>query len=63
MYEVTLNPGKFAVLAGPLVDSFSLTLDDVHHTRPLVDAIVIQVNMFPILNEFATKKSLNVCCL
>ncbi|XP_077301916.1 poly(A) binding protein interacting protein 1 isoform X2 [Arctopsyche grandis] len=40
--EVTYSPGRFATLSGPLVDSFSLTLDDVQHTQPLVEAIVNQ---------------------
>lgn len=43
--EVTYSPGRFATLSGPLVDSFSLTLDDVQHTQPLVDAIVNQVTL------------------
>jgi hypothetical protein len=41
--EVTFSPGRFASLSGPLVDSFTATLNDVQHTQPLVDAIVNQV--------------------
>ncbi|CAH2107483.1 unnamed protein product [Euphydryas editha] len=42
MCEITVDPGKFDTLCGPLVDSFILTLNDVNYTRPLVDAIVNQ---------------------
>ncbi|XP_026485691.1 polyadenylate-binding protein-interacting protein 1 [Vanessa tameamea] len=42
MCEITVDPGKFDTLCGPLVDSFILTLNDVDYTRPLVEAIVNQ---------------------
>lgn len=42
MCEITLNPGKFDTLCGPLVDTFASTLLDLNYTRALVDAIFTQ---------------------
>lgn len=42
MCEITVCPGKFDNLCGPLVDSFAPCLGDLTYTRALVEAIINQ---------------------